>query len=173
MREVNLDRIKNCPWDLEFAEKQAYEMCIEAIEEDGLLLKDVRWDELNLTKKQIYKLCLIAVRQNGEALDYVKVQTEEICIEALKQDKYAIKYVKDKEKYENIFNIKYLKKQGEAKEVMAIKENGKWLFTVGCQEDIDLEEFIYRIYNTDGGFDLERGINVHRQVYVDFLEQFK
>ncbi|MGO0862371.1 DUF4116 domain-containing protein, partial [Clostridioides difficile] len=124
-------------------------------------------------KNQTVEICIEAVKRKGSALEYVKNKTEEICIEALKQNKYSIKYVKDKEKYENIFNIKYLKKQGEAKEVMAIKENGKWLFTVGCQEDIDLEEFIYRIYNTDGGFDLERGINIHRQVYLNFLEQFK
>ncbi|MGC8308762.1 DUF4116 domain-containing protein [Clostridioides difficile] len=238
MKKVNLDRIKNYPWDLEFAEKQTYEMCIEAIEEDGLLLKDVRWDELNLTKEQIYNLylkavnedgnaleyieeqteeiCLIAVKQNGLALEYVKEQTEEICIEAvreyylslefvieqtpkicmeavghdglaiqfvenqteeicreaLKQDKDAIKYVIDKEKYLEEFNIKYLKEQGNASEVIAIEKDGEWLFTVGCQKDIDLEEFIYRIYNTDGGFDPEKKINTHRKRYLKFLKSF-
>ncbi|HCP7145417.1 TPA: hypothetical protein OE939_004106, partial [Clostridioides difficile] len=57
-------------------------------------------------------------------------------------------------------------------EVISIEKNGEWLFTVGCQRNITKEEFIYRIYNTNGGFDLENGINVHRQIYLDFLEKF-
>lgn len=40
----------------------------------------------------------------------VKEQTEEICVYALKQDKHLIKYIKNKEEYEDMFNIKYLKK---------------------------------------------------------------
>lgn len=83
------------------------------------------------------------------SLQYVKwdilseEQIDEICREALKHDRCLIRYIKDKD----IFNIKYLEAQGKASEVIAIKE--------------------------DGGFDLEKEINVHRQVYLDFLEQFK
>ncbi|MDI3075250.1 hypothetical protein QJL41_11950 [Clostridioides difficile] len=52
---------------------------------------------------------------------------------------------------------------------MALKENDKWIFTIGCQINITKETFIYRIYNEGGGFDSEKGINVHRQSYLDFL----
>lgn len=56
--------------------------------------------------------------------------------------------------------------------MFAVKENGVWLFTVGCQENITKEEFIYRIYNEGGGFDPEKGVNVHRGIYLNFLGQF-
>ncbi|MCC0726694.1 DUF4116 domain-containing protein [Clostridioides sp. ZZV14-6045] len=271
MKGIDLDCIKRYPWELEFADKQTYEMCVEALRRDGMLLEHVKFDELNLTKEQLYNLSLIAVKQNGLALQFVKEQTPEICIKAvrddgralqfvkekteeicieavkqngralkyvnnqtdeicieavkkngsnlycvknqtpeicieairqkgwalmdvkwgelegkfskeqldeicvyaLKQDKHLIKYIRNKEEYEDMFNIKYLKEQGNASEVFAVKENGIWLFTVGCQENITKETFIYRIYNTDGGFDLEKGINVHRQIYLDFLKEFK
>ncbi|PBG25670.1 hypothetical protein BGU81_12720 [Clostridioides difficile] len=248
MRGIDLDCIKRWPWDLRFVKTQTYEMCIEALKRDGLLLKEVRWDELSLSEKQIFNLYIIAVRQNGFALMYVKNQTEElcreavmqnglaleyvdkqtqeicletvkenglalryvkkqtpeICLEAVEQDKFAIRYVKwsklegkfseeqtdeicrkslkqnklaikyiiNKEKYLKEFNIKYLKEQDDAKEVIVIKEAGEWLFTIGCQSNITKKEFIYRIYNTNGGFDPEKGINVHRQIYLDFLKEF-
>ncbi|HBG8471526.1 TPA: DUF4116 domain-containing protein [Clostridioides difficile] len=188
MHKTDLEWIKKYPWGLAHMQKQSYKMCIEAVKRQGALLKDVRFNELNLTKKKIYNLCLIAVSQDGLALRFVKwdefskEQLDKICMEAIKQNKYAIKYVKDKEKYENIFNFKYLRKQGKAKEVMAIKEDGRWRFTIGWQDNITKETFIYRfykeifidrIYNTDGGFNLEKGINVHRQIYLDFLKEFE
>ncbi|HBG4630854.1 TPA: DUF4116 domain-containing protein [Clostridioides difficile] len=218
-QEMDLGIINRNKNHLKYAKVQTYEMCLKAIEKNGLLLKDIRWDEINLTKEQVHKLCIKAVRNNGIALQYVKEQTEELCIlavkqdysalqyvkkqtpeicikalkknefalqyvkwdilseeqideicrEALKHDRCLIRYIKDKD----IFNIKYLEAQGKASEVIAIKEDGEWLFTVGCQRNITKEEFIYRIYNENGGFDLEKEINVHRQVYLDFLEQFK
>ncbi|MBH7847143.1 hypothetical protein I6A75_16835 [Clostridioides difficile] len=192
MHKTDLEWIKKYPWGLAHMQKQTYEMCIEAVKRQGGLLKDVRWDELNLNKKKIYNLCFIAVSQDGLALRFVKwnelkekfskEQLDKICIEAIKQNKYAIRYIKDKEKYENIFNFKYLKKQGKAKEVMAIKEGGRWRFTIGWQDNITKETFIYKfyketfidmIYTKGGGFDPEKGINVHRQVYLDFLKGFE
>ncbi|EGT3945313.1 TPA: hypothetical protein KOR49_002193 [Clostridioides difficile] len=239
MKGIDLDCIKRYPWELEFADKQTYEMCVEALRRDGMLLEHVKFDELNLTKEQLYNLYLIAVKQDGFALKFIKEQTEEICIEAvkeyylalefvkeqtericleavkechtalfyikqqtpeicieaiknnknalcyvknptediyieaLKQDKLIIKYIKDKEKYLDMFNIKYLEKQGKAREVIAIKENGKWLFTLDCQYKITKDEFIERIYNENGGFNPEKGVNIHRQVYLNFLKEFK
>jgi hypothetical protein len=43
------------------------------------------------TEKEI----LAAVKQNGDALQYVKDQTEAVCLEAVKQNSYALQYVKD------------------------------------------------------------------------------
>ncbi|HBG8471506.1 TPA: hypothetical protein KRH38_003868 [Clostridioides difficile] len=42
--------------------KQNYEMCIEVVKRQGVLLKDVRWGELNLTKEQLYNLYLTAIK---------------------------------------------------------------------------------------------------------------
>ncbi|MDI3074801.1 hypothetical protein QJL41_09685 [Clostridioides difficile] len=60
-----------------------------------MLLKDIRWDELDLTKEQTYNLCMEAVRRSGLALQYVERQTEEIYIEVLRQNKQAIIYIED------------------------------------------------------------------------------
>ncbi|WP_176072548.1 DUF4116 domain-containing protein, partial [Clostridioides difficile] len=129
-----------------YIKKQSPEICIEAVKENGYALKYV--------EKQTSKICLEAVRKNGLALKYVEDQLDKICVEALKKNKLAIRYVKDKEKYLKEFGIKYLEAQGEAREVIAIRENNKWLFTLGCQYKITKEEFIYRIYNTGEGFNL-------------------
>ncbi|WP_044304730.1 DUF4116 domain-containing protein, partial [Clostridioides difficile] len=131
-----------------YVKKQTEEICIEAVRQDGFALEHVKWD--NFSKEQISK----------------------ICREALKQNKHAIEYIEDKEKYLEEFDIRCLKAQGKVREVLAIKEDGKWLFTIGCQEDITKEKFIHRIYSTDGGFDLEKGINIHRQIYLNFLKEF-
>ena len=111
MREVSLDEIKRLPWEFEYAQNQTYEMCVEAVKRQGVLLKDVRWDELNLTKEQVYNLYLIAVRQDGFALKYVKLnklskdQLDEICREALRQNRQAIEFIENKDKYLEELNI--------------------------------------------------------------------
>ncbi|WP_227865670.1 hypothetical protein [Clostridioides sp. ZZV14-6045] len=145
MRKIDLDNIKIYPWDLKNVKTQTYEMCIEALRRDGLSLKNIRWNELSLSEKQIFNLYIIAVRQNGLALEFIENQIDEICIEALKQNELAIRYVKDKEKYLKEFGIKYLEKQGNAREVFAVKRCNIWLFTIGCQRNITKEEFIMKM----------------------------
>ncbi|HBH1544200.1 TPA: DUF4116 domain-containing protein [Clostridioides difficile] len=109
MKGIDLDCTKRYPWELEFADKQTYEMCVEALRRDGMLLENIRWDELSLSEKQIFNLYIIAVRQNGLALEFIENQNDEICMEALKQNELAIKYVKDKKKYEKILRFEYVK----------------------------------------------------------------
>ncbi len=75
-------------------------------------------------------------------------------------------------KYVEQLGIRYLNEAGNTREVLAIKEDGEWLFTIGCQENITKEKFINRIYNENGGFDLEKGVNVHRGRYLNFLKEF-
>ena len=55
-----------------------------------------------------------------------------------------------------------------AKSVTALLVDGKWLFNVGCQNLIDKDTFLDRIYSTDGGL----ADNPHRQQYLDILEIF-
>ncbi|EGT3944776.1 TPA: DUF4116 domain-containing protein [Clostridioides difficile] len=184
--------VRQRPWTISYVKDQTPRLCIEAVKDWGSSLQYIREQTnkiclravkdyglaLQYVKKQTTEICIEAVMENGLALKFVdwdrfsKEQIDKICREALKQDKLAIRYIKDKEYYLKEFDIKYLEEQGKASEVIAVKEHGEWLFTVGCQEDITKEEFIHRIYNTGGGFDLEKGINVHRQVYINFLEQF-
>ena len=53
--------------------------------------------------------------------------------------------------------------------VSAIKTlENQWLFNVGCQELITKEEFIDRIYNEDGGLEL----NPHRKYYLKILSLY-
>ncbi|MCC0726673.1 DUF4116 domain-containing protein [Clostridioides sp. ZZV14-6045] len=178
--------VRQFPWTISYVKNQTPRLCIEAVKDWGSSLQFIREQTnkiclravkdygraLEYVKEQTEEICIEAVKEDGMALKYVKNKTPKICIEALKQDKYSIKFIKNKSKYEDIFNIKYLEPRGYANEVFAIKENGEWLFTLGCQYEITKEEFLYRIYNTDGGFDLEKGINIHRQIYLDFLKEF-
>ncbi|EQF29612.1 hypothetical protein QEW_4659 [Clostridioides difficile CD160] len=151
--------------DLKHVKEQTLEMCLEAVIQDGRALEYV--------KEQTPEICLAAVMQDGRALEYVKKQTIKICVEALKQNRHAIRYVKDKEKYLDIFKLRYLEKKGEVKEVIAIKEKGVWLFTIGNYKNITKEKFLVKIYNEDGGFDLKQGINVYRKAYFDFLKDIE
>lgn len=61
---------------------------LEAVQMDGSALKNIR-QEL-----QTPEICLTAVKQNGMALKYVKEQTIEICLAAaVKKNSYALRYV--------------------------------------------------------------------------------
>lgn len=55
-----------------------------------------------------------------------------------------------------------------ARSVTALLVRGKWLFNVGCQDLIDKDTFLDKIYNTNGGLDK----NPHRKQYLDILELF-
>ena len=61
--------------------------CLAAVMQDG--------NALRYLKDQTEEICLAAVKQNGYALSYVKEQTEEICLAAVKQDGDALSYIKD------------------------------------------------------------------------------
>jgi hypothetical protein len=64
-----------------------YRFCIQAVKQNGQALKYV--------KDQSDEVCLAAVKQTGIALKYVKDQTPEICMEAVKQCCHALQYVKN------------------------------------------------------------------------------
>ena len=56
---------------------------------------------LQYVKDQTEEICLVAVKQNGQALRYVKDQTIEICLEAVKQNEYALRYVNENQIQKN------------------------------------------------------------------------
>jgi ribosomal protein S2 len=61
------------------------ENAMEAVKQNGNALRYV--------KEQTESICMEAVKQDGYTLRYVKEQTESICMEAVKQDGYALQYV--------------------------------------------------------------------------------
>jgi len=50
-------------------------------------------DALKYVKEQSEAVCLEAVKQNGYALRYVKEQSEAVCLEAVKQNGNVLRYV--------------------------------------------------------------------------------
>ena len=61
--------------------------------DDALKAVEQNGDALRYVKEQTEAICLKAVEQNGYALQYVKEQTEAICLKAVEQDGYALRYV--------------------------------------------------------------------------------
>ncbi|HBF2930463.1 hypothetical protein NBN67_19595 [Clostridioides difficile] len=132
-----------------------HEINLKRVSENGLYLKEV--------KEQTEDICLESVRQNGVYLYFVKNQTGDICREALKSNASAIYFIDSKkiDEYIEKFNIRELKATDTNKGVIAVKENGEWLFSLDCQKNISKDEFIDMIYNMD---------NVNKQIYTDFIE---
>ncbi|WP_235698743.1 DUF4116 domain-containing protein [Clostridioides difficile] len=187
--------INNKAYALTSVKEQTRELCLIAIRKEPLTLKYVR--------EQTEEMCLEAVKRNGMALKFVDKRTEEICIEALKQDKHSILYIDDKEKYLKMFsddikflnsleqlkrdnkykfafsNIEFKEAEEEIQNIIAIKEDGKWLFTL-CNlfylddgwKDMSKGRFIYKIYNEEGGYNIHHRVNLYRQIYLEFLENF-
>jgi len=58
---------------------------LKAVERNG--------DALQYVKDQTEAVCLKAVEWNGYALRYVKDQTEAVCLKAVENDGYALRYV--------------------------------------------------------------------------------
>ena len=59
-------------------------------------LKEVGGQEKNIVVFASVEETLEAVKQDGDALRYVREQTEQICLEAVKQNGYALQYVDKK-----------------------------------------------------------------------------
>ena len=68
---------------------QTYEMCLDAVKNDGLKLHIV------LPKFKTPEVCLQAVKKYGRALEYVpdELKTPELCTEAVKNSPFALEYV--------------------------------------------------------------------------------
>ena len=52
-----------------------------------------KWDDLTQKKNLKGKEALETVKQDGDALQFVSIQTPELCLEAVKQDGYALRFV--------------------------------------------------------------------------------
>ena len=67
---------------------QTEEICLSAVKQDGMALEFV--------KIQTPEICLFAVKQNGLALQFVKKQTQDICLAAVKQNGLALRFVENR-----------------------------------------------------------------------------
>ena len=61
---------------------------LKAVESDG--------DALRYVKEQTEAVCLKAVESNGDALRYVKEQTEAVCLKAVESYGDALQYVEER-----------------------------------------------------------------------------
>ncbi|CCL32338.1 TPA: hypothetical protein KOB88_002481 [Clostridioides difficile] len=164
--ETDLKRIILYNFGLEAIRNQNYIICLEAVRGNGLKLKDVKWDELDLTKEEIENLNMEAVKQNPYAISYVKEQTDKVCIKALEQSGYAIYEIKNKDKYIKMFDIRFLEKIEKIITVVAIRINREWLFTVKNEENLSKEEFIYWANS-------EKISDKYKQIYLEFANNCK
>ncbi len=90
--------------------KNTEEEIIKAVESDG--------DALQYVKDQTEAICIKAVESDGDALQYVKDQTEAICIKAVERNGYALRYVKDQTE---AICIKAVESDGDALQYVEIK----------------------------------------------------
>ena len=72
----------------------AEEAALKAVERNG--------DALRYVKDQSEAVCLKAVERNAYALQYVKDQSEAVCLKAVERNAYALQYVKIKELFFSI-----------------------------------------------------------------------
>ncbi len=106
------------------------------------------YDQLRvIIDDHIYELCILSVKKNGNALRYVKNQTDKIRQIAITQNASAIEYV-DKQTDElcNLavsidgYALKYIKKQTEKMCRIAVMQNGEAIQYVNTQQ-INYEQF--------------------------------
>jgi hypothetical protein len=88
------------------------------------------------------EICKLAVQQNGNALAYVKNQTDEICKLAVKQDAYAFRYVKEQTDeicklavQQKPYALEYVKNQTKEICKLAVQQNGSALYYVKNQTE--------------------------------------
>jgi len=72
---------------IKFSAILTVDAALKAVESDG--------DALRYVKEQTEAVCLKAVERNGYALQYVKEQTEAVCLKAVERNGYALQYVKE------------------------------------------------------------------------------
>ncbi len=77
----------DCRVKIKFQGILTVEAALKAVEQNG--------DALCYVKDQTEAVCLKAVEQNGDALRYVKDQTEAVCLKAVEQNGDALRYVLD------------------------------------------------------------------------------
>ena len=131
---------------------------------------------------------LEAVKQNGRSIRFINNPDKELQLEAVKKDGRSIRFINNPDKdvqleaiKENGANISYIKNPDKEvldrieiyetsfRTIYAFRDDdGKYKFSLGCQNNISKENFIWRIYNLDGGLEKKP----HRQEYLNILKRY-
>jgi len=147
---------------LQYVKEQTHALCLEAVKR--------HWLALQYVKNQTTEIILEAIKHNGAALKYVIPQTTKLYIEAVNVNISALIYIQDANILKNVcntLNILYLPANKNHRDLILKFVDGAYRCWIGCQEDISVEQLIWRIYNTDGGLQE----NPHRQHYINFLQK--
>ena len=112
------------------------------------------------------ELQIIAAKENGHAIRFINNPDKDVQLEAIKENGANISYIKNPDKevldrieiYETSFRTIYTFRD----------DDGKYKFSLGCQNNISKENFIWRIYNLDGGLEKKP----HRQEYLNILKRY-
>ena len=112
------------------------------------------WNALEFIKDQTNEICLEAIKKDPWALQLVKDQTNEICLEAVRKDGWALKYVKDQTNEICLEAVKprssilaFVKNQTEEMCIEAVKQHGNNLHVVKKQTDNICKEALNNNFN--------------------------
>jgi len=84
--------------EMEFEQWSDKKYCLKAVENNG--------DALRYVKEQSEAVCLKAVEEDGDALQYVKEQSEAVCLKAVENNGDALRYVKEQTVFKKCLKIK-------------------------------------------------------------------
>jgi hypothetical protein len=117
----------NYGWAFRYVTKQTPEICMAAVQNSGFAL--------NFVEKQTYELCMAAVQNNGDALLYVREQTPELCMAAITNNINALKYCKFR------YKISYTIINKPTDDCMICCDNGndKWCQLNSCKHSFHIK----------------------------------
>ncbi|MDI3074848.1 DUF4116 domain-containing protein [Clostridioides difficile] len=161
-KKRSLEVVSQDGLNLCYVDCQDYEICKEAVKQNGRSLRYVKWDELKdeFSNEQLNDLYLEAIRGSGRAIAYIREE--------------------DREKYKKMFKYKTFFDYLLNDEVVAIQINEEWRFTVNSKDNMNKDEFIKWIDNDRieciefSTFDRNSSLfkqleKTNREKYMDFL----
>ena len=178
--EAKLEAIKQNGYAIRYIDNPSEEIQLKVVRQNGYTISCI--------KNPSEQVQLEAIRQNGLAIEFIDNPTEQVQLEAVRQDGYVIRYIKNPSEQVQLESIRqdgcaieyinnpssYIKSiidvlDTSNRRIYVLHEpNNEPLFTVGCQCNITKNDFIWRIYNLDGG--LEK--NPYRQEYLDIINRY-
>jgi hypothetical protein len=139
---------------MRYVKNQTPELCLAAVQQNGLALQHVKnqtpklcmvavqkngWS-LRYVQNQTPEICLVAVQQNGLTLKYVTIQTPELCLAAVREYGYALQHVKNQTPelclaavQQSGYALQYVQNQTPEICIAAVQQNGLALAYVETQ----------------------------------------
>ena len=141
----------------EYVKEQSYDICILAVQRNGLALQYVK------NEFRTEKVCTLAVQQNCLALQYVPghCQTESMCKEAIQQNVYALQYV-NCQSYDLCLSI--VQRNGLALE--HVEAQTQVICNIAVQQNCYALKYVKKEYQTDQMCIAAIEKNIHMFEYV-------